>query len=355
MKKKIIITEEQLKYIINFIGKEGNINEQGIGFTKSGKVKVKIGQTKTKVGSEVVSGDITSDNITNSINWINENRSKYEKLKSEFESKLRINSKKIWENWMGYTNFLTSPDYKNNITFTSENIKNKYEGIYYVVNFLKIFETYLDKKVKEIVIRNKGEKVVEPSGNEKLSEPINFTSKIQNSSEGKPFEDNLTAPTQMVFNKLDGIVLALDEQLKSIVSSDEKLGELYNNDPTAFKWSITNIMTASSASRYSNTEPAENKNFITLSKERAVNGYNAIKEYLLSKGLDGENILYDETSIQYTGDNGDGSSGPPPPYGNRMANLANEGKLGVKPNYIVKGTPSYEKIYKQRTLFSFIV
>ena len=110
MKKKIIITEEQLKYIINFIGKEGNINEQGIGFTKSGKVKVKIGQTKTKVGSEVVSGDITSDNITNSINWINENRSKYEKLKSEFESKLRINSKKIWENWMGYTNFLTSPD-----------------------------------------------------------------------------------------------------------------------------------------------------------------------------------------------------------------------------------------------------
>jgi hypothetical protein len=351
MKRKILVTEQQLKYIIDFIG-DNDLNEQQTIIRKKRKGDAYLDyDLNKKLGSSTISDVVTPEDINNSIEWIKNNGELYIKLRSEFEK--RLPNKNLWNDWIKVTTFLTSPEYKKNIDFTNETTREKYSGIFYVVNFLKLYnDKYRDKKIKRIAIGKLGDKLLEKGSEIKpITTPINFTVKLENKLEVKPFQDNSTQPTQMIFDSLDGILNSLNIALQESINNDENLREYYEKNKDKFFWECTDLMVASSASRYANTGSASKKNFITLSKERAENGFEAIKNYIISKGINiGENVGKSPTSIQYTGDNGDGSSGPPPPKYNKIADLNLEGadKVGVEPKYVGNDESElYNTLYNQ--------
>lgn len=345
MKKKILVTEEQLKYIINFIGNsDDKIEEQLI------KPKIKGGgfirKSKERVGTESFTSEITVKEVTDSLSWLKTNMS--EDVRNEFEKKLYA-GKKYWNSWIVPTmSALTNP-----VEFTEENVASKYNSIYYVKMCI---ESYLEakskseKKIKKIAIQPLGEKTIE-SPKEEGGDPviINFTKKLVNQKDIKPFEDNMSQPTEFLINNVNEIVSALKVTLDEALNKDPELKKMYDEKPNSFTWECTDLAVASSASRYANTENAKDKNFITLSKERAENGYNKIKEIFKNSGISFGKTFEQNSStpdtIKFDGENGDGSSGPPPPKPYRMADLKNEGNVGGNPNYIDSKNPNYEKVY----------
>lgn len=345
MNKKILISEKQLEYLVRFI-KNNSIEEQLIKPKISGQGA--FYRSKEKIGSKEFNDIITIKDVNDSLLWLKNNLSN--EIKTEFDRKL-YSGKKLWEQWVKTTYYALN----NNIYLTQENINEQYNAIYYVKMSIESYlnaKTSSDKKIKKISIQPISEKTIELP-KEKMNEiiKINFTKNLINQKNVRPFEDNMSEPTQFLVENVNEIVGNLQNILEEALKKDPNLKKYYEENPERFKWECTDLAVATSASRYANTRQPNNINFITLSKERAENGFNKIKEIFEISGVIIGSQFNENTNIpntiKFDGENGDGTSGPPPPKGNSVPDLSFEGKIGSSPKYINSKSPEYEKLYNE--------
>lgn len=345
---KIIINEDQLNFIVKKVSVQEQIRK---------KIKARgafyIDRNK-KVGQRGFTSEISETDIKQSFDWLGTNMT--DDLLKEFQKKIvNPKGKKLFSQWLDTYNSAKSA----NVQFTKENItENNYDSIYY----LKMcFEEYIKlkstskRKIRKISIYDLGDKVEQiPAEKQEPFKPkyIEASKDLFNTDEVKPFEDNMSEPTEYLIQNINEVVTKLQETLNLELQANPKLKELYSTNPEYFTWTCIDLAVSSSASRYSNTGVASNLNFLTLSRDRAVNGYKKITEIFSQNGINfgsefEQNSTSDPSSIDYFGTNGDGSSGPPPRYGNRLADPNSEGTIDTPPNYISsEDKETYDDLWK---------
>lgn len=299
MKKKILVTEEQLKYIINFIGSEGDlVNEQVKvdleGPTKGVDVKTPIGGFGiSRTAGKEKSGELSDKNTSSYL--FRYNRAK------DTNNQTAINgiNKLIQKEWLPNESIVRKKlSGEDQIAIWDEILKN---DIYLAADTIKYVKTH--DWVGQVIVGKKGEKMKEPGSDTPPTEKpiipaliISTTEKIDTSDY---YLDNSWTLTPAGVEDIEEnfILPILETKEKSIYSC------------------INYIKIDTSASRFRNTGQASNMTFEELSKKRSDATYEYVigrlKEIGITNWCDGEKI-----TLNYKGENGDGTSGPNPPSGN---------------------------------------
>lgn len=298
MKRKIFVTESQLKYIVNFIDKEGNINEQVNidleGPTKGIDVKTPIGGFGvSRTAGKEKSGEL-SDKNTSSFLF------RYSKAK-EINNQTAINNinKLIQKEWLPNESIVRKKlSGEDQIAIWDEILE---KDIYLAADTIKYVKTH--DWVGQVVVGKKGEKMKEPGSDTPpteeptIPELIIPTTEENNTSDYYP-DNSWTLTPNGVRDIEDNFIIPISEIKKTSIYS-----------------CINFIKIDTSASRFRNTGQASNMTFEELSKKRSDATYEYIigrlKEIGISNWCDGEKI-----TLNYKGENGDGTSGPNPPPGN---------------------------------------
>ena len=298
MKKKILVTEEQLKYIINFIGSEGGlVNEQVKvdleGPTKGVDVKTPIGGFGiSRTAGKEKSGELSDKNTSSYL--FRYNRAK------ETNNQTAINgiNKLIQKEWLPNENIVRKKlSGEDQIAIWNEILKN---DMYLAADTIKYVESH--DWVGQVVVGKKGEKMKEPGSDTPPTEeptiPALIISTTEDIDTSDYYPDNSWTLTPAGVKDIEDnfILPILETKEKSIYSC------------------INYIKIDTSASRFRNTGQASNMTFEELSKKRSDATYEYVigrlKEIGITNWCDGEKI-----TLNYKGKNGDGTSGPNPPSG----------------------------------------
>lgn len=298
------------------------------------KTKQKIGDTKTASTEE-----ITPESVSESKQWLISNN--YDSLFTEFDRK----------NKKGRGNSILRTWKKNadqGISSKEELTPEQSEGVFMLKFALESYVNAKEsskKKIKIISI-SKGQTTEEVSEDKVDKNQLPKELAEVNTLTGPTglFQDNSTEPTANLDSSIDEIIKGLEIKKQEFIKENPQFAELSE----VMLWECTDVIVETSSSRYANTGSAEKLNFLSLSKMRAEKGYSKIIQLLNSKGvLFGDTYEKNKTlpgAIDYTGKNGDGSSGPPPPNGKSMSDLRFEGKLNA-PRYVKSDSPEYKKLF----------
>ena len=298
MKKKIIITEEQLKYIVDFIGKEADINEQVKvdleGPSKSVEVNTPLGGFKAgRTSGKIKSGGLPDNSGASYL-------SRYESAKqADLQHIVDSLNKRIQKDWLPKENIVRKKlSGEDQIIIWNEILKN---DIYLAADIIKYVDVH--DWVQEVVVGKKGEKMKEPAP----GTPPTETPTIP--------EFTLTTDKDIITSDYykDNSWTLTPEGVKDI--EDSFIIPILKIKETSIYSCINYINIDTSASRFRNTGSATTMTFEELSKKRSDTTYlyviRRLKEIGITEWCDGEKI-----TLNYKGENGDGTSGPNPPSGN---------------------------------------
>jgi hypothetical protein len=296
MKKKIIITEEQLKYIVDFIGKEADINEQVKVDLEGPKKSLNV---KTPVGGLSIS-HTAGHNKSGSIKKPNTFVNRIEKAK-ETNNKAGLNliNKTVNEDILPKANIVrkTLSD-ENQIKLWDEILKTE---VYFAADIID----YVMKHswVKQTVLGKNDEKGEEvdpgvPGEKEPKFPGLNITTPIETNTSDYYPDNSWTLTPAGVKDIEESFVQPILEQKKNSKKS-----------------CVNYIKIDTSASRFRNTKGASDLTFEELSKKRSESTYQYLMGRLKEIGIT-EWCSTQKVELNYNGENGDGTSGPNPPSGN---------------------------------------
>lgn len=340
MKKKLLITEEEKNIILNShirAGYKTNIFEINLNNL--------LNENETFTGK-----DLTPEGCFKAYQYLLNLQNTNKELLDEIYNK----SRGLLMNWRSKLKTLGETDY------TLEGFKKAapitYQVWSYLASVAESYEKQPDREKIDRIFVKQGQDVLtqkelpsipkEPQYFEGESFPL-----MLDGTKGQVFIDNQSVTSPLVIQSFTNLIQTqMPAILQKSLADNPDLKAQYDRDPSQFKWECNDVMVYAAASRFSNTGRASGMNFITLSKERATNAYNSVMKILQDSGVVfGEKFKQNSAdgNINYFGKNKDGTNGPPPPYGNRMANLKNESQVGGSPNYLSKGSPNYDNVYNE--------
>lgn len=137
---------------------------------------------------------------------------------------------------------------------------------------------------------------------------ITSANKLQSETKDTETEEIILTPP-MPFNQIfDNNSAQIKPEMKDSLSDFlNRTIKKYGNDLT-----VTDISITTSSSRFRNTGDYENKSFKQLSQDRTNSAYNFVTQMLTEKGFKFSQF---SPTLNFDGENGDGSSGPNPPEG----------------------------------------